>query len=184
MKIMVELGNRAGIARSYHQMGNVSYFRGAYDDAMVLYHNSLKIEEEIGNRSGMATSYHQMGMVSQARGAYDDAMALYRKSLEIDAELGNRAGIANSLSQIGALLTENENAGEGVPFQLKSLAIHMELKVPEISVDLHWIARQRILLGEEELRRIVEGEVGEEQAEGVFQLLQQHAEMENVGERM
>ncbi len=107
-------------------------------------------------------------------------MALYHKSLKIDEEIGNPSGIASSLSQIGVLHTENENAAEGVPFQLKSFAIRMDLKVPEISVDLHWLTRQSELLGEEEFGKIVDEEVGEEQADGVFQLLKQYQE---AGER-
>jgi hypothetical protein len=60
--------------------------------------------------------------------------------------------MALSLSQIG-VLTEAGKAVEGVPFNLRSLAIRSELGIPDIRIDVHWLGRQREMLGEKEFER-------------------------------
>ena len=63
-----ELGDRAGMARSYHQLGIIAEERGAYDEALAWYRRSLALEEELGDRAGMASSYHQLGMIAYLNG--------------------------------------------------------------------------------------------------------------------
>lgn len=161
LKSFEELGNRAGMASSSHQIGMVAQQRGDYDEALDWYRRSLEIKEELGNRTGMAVSYHQLGVVAQMRGDDDEAFGWYRRSLEISEELGYRAGMAGSLSQIGVLWTERGEPEKALPLNLRSLALRLDLGVPEVRIDLHWLVRQRDLLGDERFRGLVEQEVGE-----------------------
>ena len=101
LAIEEQLGDRAGMATSYHQLGMVAQDRGDYDAALDWYRKSLAINEQLGNRAGMAASYHQLGIVAQDRGDYDAALDWYRKSLAIKEQLGNRAGMATSYHQLG-----------------------------------------------------------------------------------
>jgi tetratricopeptide (TPR) repeat protein len=159
------------MASSYHQLGMVAQERGDYDDALQWYRRSLEIKEELGNRAGMASSYHQLGMVAQKRGDYDDALQWYRRSLEIEEELGNRAGMATSTSQIGVLLTERGDPEAAVPLNLRSLAIRLEIGSPEAKIDLHWLRRQRELLGPDQFAEVVKANTSDEAAAGIFKLL-------------
>ena len=72
LAISEELGDRPGMASSYHQLGIVAQDRGRLDEAEDWYTRSLTISEEVGDRSGMASSYHELGRVAirrrQARG--------------------------------------------------------------------------------------------------------------------
>ena len=61
-----QLGDRAGMATSYHQLGMVAQQRGEYDQALDWYRQALAIFEQLGDRAGMATSYHQLGNVALA----------------------------------------------------------------------------------------------------------------------
>jgi tetratricopeptide (TPR) repeat protein len=164
LEIEEELGNRAGMASSYHQLGMVAQKHGAYDEALGWYRKSLEIKEELGNRAGMAISYHQLGRIAEERGDYDEALDWYRKSLEINEELGNRAGMASTFSQIGILWTEQGAPEKGLPLNLRSLALRLDLRVPQVRINLHWLVRQRDLLGDERFRALVEQEVGEAMA--------------------
>ncbi|MEV0391244.1 tetratricopeptide repeat protein, partial [Nonomuraea sp. NPDC050643] len=67
LTIFEELGNRPGMAGSYHQLGTVALLRGRLDEADAWYRKSLTIFEELGNRPGMATSYGQLGLLAEAR---------------------------------------------------------------------------------------------------------------------
>lgn len=158
LAIKEELGDRAGMASSYHQLGMLAQQRGAYDEALDWYRKSLAIKEQLGNRAGMANSYHQLGLIAQQRGAYHEAFDWYQKSLAVAEELRHRAGMASSLSQIGVLWTVRGDPAKGLPLNLRSLALRLELRVPEVAINVHWLRRQRDLLGEEPFREIVERE--------------------------
>jgi tetratricopeptide (TPR) repeat protein len=146
-----------------HTLGNLAFRRGDYDQALDWYHKSLALGEQLGIHAGVASSYHQLGMVAQDRGDYDQALDWYRKALAIEEQLGDRAGMATSLSQIGVALTERGAGEEAARHTLRSLAIRLELKVPQAVHNLRSLVRQRELLGqlafEEVLRRELDAEV-------------------------
>ena len=138
-----------------HHLGMVAQRRGDYEAALDWYRQSLAIEEQLGNRAGMAGSYHHLGMVAQDKGDYEAALDWYRQSLAIDEQLGNRAGMASTLSQIGILHTETKQVTEAVPFNLQSLALRLQMRSPEIRINLHWLSRQRQELGSDKFLAIV-----------------------------
>ena len=175
LEIFEALGDRAGMANSYHQLGIVAHKRGDYDQALDWYRKSLEINEALGDRAGMASSYHQLGRVAQDRGDYDQALDWYRKSLEISEALGDRAGMARSISQIGVLYTERGEAEEAVPFNLRSLALRLEIGSPEARTDLHWLTRQREALGAERFEQILREHLDEESAAAVLKMLDDFA---------
>lgn len=175
LPIFEELSDRKNTAGLYHDLGVVAQVRGAYGEALDWYKRSLPIFEELGNRTGMASSYHQLGMLAQQRGAYDEALDWFKRSLQIEEELGNRAGMAGSYSQLGVFATAQGRPEEGLPLNLRSLAIRLELGVPEVKHNLHWLRRQRELLGEERFGELLREHVGDEGAETVLGLMAQVA---------
>lgn len=166
-----ELGDQAAISRSYHQLGSIAEDRGDYDRALDWYRKSLAIAEELGDRAGTAISYHQLGMVAQLRGDDDLALDYYRKSLVIAEGIGNKEGIASTLSQMGVLLTARGEPAEAVPLNLRSFSIRLELQVPQAGIDLHWMGRQRELLGDESFREILGKNLDAESQAAVLTLL-------------
>jgi len=52
--------------------------------------------------------------------------------------------------------------------------ILLELGVPQVSVDLHWLGRQREALGQERFSAVVRQEVGGEGAEGVLRMVEEY----------
>ena len=127
LTINEELGNRDGMAASYHQLGMLAQDRGEYVEAERRYTEALTIKEELGNRDGMATSYHQLGMLAQDRGEYVEAERRYTESLTIKEELGNRDGMAASYHQLGMLAQLRGDDVEAERRYTESLAIKEEL---------------------------------------------------------
>ncbi|MGI9001649.1 MAG: tetratricopeptide repeat protein, partial [Pseudonocardia sp.] len=164
LTILEELGNRAGIATSYSQLGNIARERGDYPQAEQRYHACLTIFEELGNRAGIAAGYHQLGMIAQRRGDYAQAEQRYHASLTINEELGNRAGIASTTSQLGVLHTEQDRAIEAVPYNLTALLIRIDIDSPEARTDLYWLGEQRRALGEETFSRLLHDHLDAENA--------------------
>jgi len=176
LQITEELGSRAGMASSYHQLGMIAQGRGELSQALEWYQKALQINEELGNRAGMASSYHQLGNVAFVRGELSRALEWYLESLQISEELGNRAGMAITLGQLGVLANERGQPAEAVPLNLRSLAIQLQIGSPEIRINLHWLRRQRELLGEERFGEILREHLD---AEGVTAVL---GMMEEAGE--
>jgi tetratricopeptide (TPR) repeat protein len=177
LQIRKELGNRDGMAVCYHQMGIVALECGSYEDALEWSRGALRIFDELGNRSGKAHAYGQMGVVAHKRGSHENALEWYRESLRIFEELGNRAGMALSMSNIGALLTERGAPEDAVPWNLRSLSIRLEIRVPQVRIDLHLLGRQRELLGDARFCALVAEHEGEEAVEAVVGVIEQAAAM-------
>ncbi|MEU6272709.1 tetratricopeptide repeat protein [Streptomyces populi] len=155
LTIREELGDRSGIAGSYHQLGMIAQEWGDYQQAEERYRASLTISEELGDRFGIAASYHQLGRIAQLRGDYEQAEERYRASLAIAEELGNHASIATSCGQLGVLYTEQERPADGVPYTLQALTLQLEVGSPT-DAGLYWLSRQRILLGDEAFRSVLD----------------------------
>ncbi|WP_169789395.1 tetratricopeptide repeat protein [Skermanella aerolata] len=171
LAINEQLGNRADMASSYHQLGMIAQVRGDCEAALDWYRQALAINEQLGNRAGMASSYHQLGMIAQGKDDYEAALDWYRQSLAIEEQLGNRAGMAMTLGQIGNLHTERGQASNAVPFSLQSLGLHLQMKEPEVRIDLHWLSHQRQELGSNKFSAIVAEHSDAESAAYVVTLL-------------
>jgi tetratricopeptide (TPR) repeat protein len=74
LAIREALGDRPGLARSYHQLGIVAQDRGDLAAAEEWHRKSLAIKEALGDRPGLASSYGQLGLLAEWRG--DAAAAL------------------------------------------------------------------------------------------------------------
>jgi tetratricopeptide (TPR) repeat protein/predicted nucleic acid-binding protein len=172
LTILERLGDRAAMASSYGQLGLLAQARGDYDQALDWYRKSLTINEDLGNRAGIATTYHNLGIVAYLRGHYDQALDWYRKSLTIFERLGDHAGMASTISQIGILLTETGVPAEAVKWNLRSLGIRSEIESSEVRIDLHWLVRQREMLGSQQFERIAREQLDGESANAVLDLLE------------
>ena len=84
---MEELGNREGMAASYHERGNLSYLRGIYDEALQWYRKSLAIREELGEREGMAACCHQLSLLFTGLGKPEEGLPYGLRSLALAIEL-------------------------------------------------------------------------------------------------
>lgn len=170
--IKEELGDRVGIAASYHQLGRIAELSGDHEHALSWYQKSLLIEEELGHRAGIAGSYHQLGRMAEERGDHAQALSWYQKSLQISEDLGDRASMAATTSQIGVMLTATGSLEEALPLNLRSLVIRLEIGVPEVRIDLYWLALQREVLGEERFRTILREHAGDEGSAEVIKMLE------------
>ena len=63
--------------------------------------------------------------------------------------------MARSFSQIGVLYTQTGRAADALPLNLRSLALRQEMRSSDIRINLHWLSRQRQVLGVDAFRDIV-----------------------------
>ncbi len=81
LTINEELGNRAGIATTYHQLGIIAQLRGDYPQAEQRYHDSLTINEELGNRAGIASTTSQLGVLRTEQGRPGEGVGGFKRSV-------------------------------------------------------------------------------------------------------
>ncbi len=155
LQIAERLNDLSVIANCHNRLGFLALNRGDLDDASANYQKALWVFKVTHNHAGTASVYHQLGLLEQEKGAYDKASQWYESAQEINKLLGDRVGVASTKSQIGILRTEHGRPAEAVALNLESLAIRSDLNLPQMRIDLYWLARQRKLLGDEQFDQIL-----------------------------
>jgi tetratricopeptide (TPR) repeat protein len=86
-----ELGDRAGISSSYHQLGMIAQRRGDYPQAEQRYQASLAIKEELGDRAGVASSTSQLGVLRTVQGRSAEGIRYSIGALALRLEIESSA---------------------------------------------------------------------------------------------
>jgi tetratricopeptide (TPR) repeat protein len=127
LAISKKLGDRSGMADTYHQFGMTAEARGRLDEADDWYRKALTIFEELGDRPHMASTHHQLGNTAHRRARLDEADDWYRKALTIFEELGDRPHMASTYHQLGMTAHRRGRLDEAEDWYRKALTIFEEL---------------------------------------------------------
>ena len=101
--ITEEIGDRAGLAMTYNNIGLVYDSRGEYDRAMEWYDKSLPIFEEIGDRAGLARTFGNIGYLFSDQNDYSNAAPYAVATLNIFSTIG-AAENGQAINQVGELV--------------------------------------------------------------------------------
>jgi len=126
LTISRDIKERAGEARTLHQMGSVYVRMQQYDNALNYYNQCLAISQETGNRAARSAALNQMGMVYRKIEKFDEALDCYNQSLAISRETGDRVNEANALHQMG-MVYELIQTDKALDYYNQSLAISREI---------------------------------------------------------
>ncbi|RME37220.1 MAG: tetratricopeptide repeat protein, partial [Thermoflexia bacterium] len=89
LRIKEQLGDRAGVASTLHQLGNLAYLQGDYPEARRLYEESLRIKEQLGDRAGVAITTAQLALLEEAEGHLPRALELITRAEATFAQMGS-----------------------------------------------------------------------------------------------
>jgi tetratricopeptide (TPR) repeat protein len=87
-KICEELGDRAGLARSYGNQAVILSDWGKLKEAMDLHKKQEKISEELGDRAGLAVCWWNQGLIYNKKRNYKKQSQLWQKSIQMKKEIG------------------------------------------------------------------------------------------------
>jgi tetratricopeptide (TPR) repeat protein len=121
------LGDPAGEASAYHQLGIIAQEQRDFDTARDWHFKSLAIKEQQGDLPATAKTYHQLGRVAQEQRDFDSARDWYLKSLAIKEEQNHLPGAAITYHQLGMLAQQQGDFDAAREWYLKSLAIEEQL---------------------------------------------------------
>ncbi len=122
-----ELGQKEGIARNLHQLGDIAYSQDDYAEARKLYQEALAIDEELGEKNGIARNLHALGEIASSQDDYAEACKLFQQSRAIDEELGQKGGIAGNLYALGNVASSQDDYAEARKLYQEGLTISEEL---------------------------------------------------------
>ena len=127
LKIMEEIGDKQGIARTSGNIGLINYFLGNYSFALKYYFTSLKINHEIGDKKGIALNFANIAGIYQIQGNYPDALKFSLDALKISQEIGDKRDIALNHGNIGLIFLKLGNYPEALKNQSAALRIREEI---------------------------------------------------------
>ncbi|MFH2142362.1 MAG: tetratricopeptide repeat protein [Bacteroidota bacterium] len=98
-----ELNDKKQLSVAYSNLGDIYYFTGKQDTAILFYKKSIKAKDELNDTSGSALIHNYAGIAYYDLGDYKSAFYHYNKSLEKYKLTNNQQGIAGALGNIGVL---------------------------------------------------------------------------------
>ena len=125
-------GDSVAIADSYHNLGNVSFMEGNYDQAKEYYKKCLVIynRDSKSNSIKIAETENNLGVLSQSvTEDYNEAFVHYSRALKsLEGHYGeDHIKTFNTIFNIGRLLVEQEKLTEALEYFSKGLSIKEEL---------------------------------------------------------
>ena len=94
MKIMQQIGDRAGEAATWHTLATIDLNKGDYEAARENFEKAMKIRQQIGDRAGEAATWHALASIDLNKGDYEAARENFEKAMKIRQQIGDRAGEA------------------------------------------------------------------------------------------
>lgn len=100
-KLSDRIGDKAGLAGTYHGIGIIHYFQNRYKEALESFQQRLQIGESIKENSIIAPALNDIATILIFRGEYESALERLQKSYELNEAMGDRAAMARAVNNIG-----------------------------------------------------------------------------------
>ncbi|MEM7344724.1 MAG: tetratricopeptide repeat protein, partial [Chloroflexota bacterium] len=101
--LAAQLQDKANIAASLNQLGEVSFYLGDYDKSREHYQESFNIYTEVDDQKGVGDSLNGIGKAYLYMGDYDSASTSLLESQTIFRAVNDQLGIANSLNNLSII---------------------------------------------------------------------------------
>jgi len=121
-------GYKEGMANVLFQIGNISFWKNSYLDALKHYEEALKITEKIEDTQLHAMCLERMGSVHLATDDPHLALNLYYESLVLSEKISDSSGIAKVYNFLGAYEGQSGQYDSGVAYLNKAIVLNEKLK--------------------------------------------------------
>ena len=127
LQIQREIGDKAGQAACYTNLGTVFLSLSEYVKAEEYLQKALKIQREIGGKDGEAASVTNLGIMFLSLGEYVKAEEYLQKALKIQREIGGKDGEAASVTNLGIMFLSLGEYVKAEEYLQKALKIQREI---------------------------------------------------------
>ena len=101
LEIYRELGDLAGQAVVYNNLGALAYYRGRWGEALDYYAQGRAARERTGDAVSAAMGTSNIGEILSDQGRLNEAEPLFREALRVWRAAGFRAGVADATIHLG-----------------------------------------------------------------------------------
>jgi serine phosphatase RsbU (regulator of sigma subunit)/Tfp pilus assembly protein PilF len=124
--LLMEIGDKHGIAQSYNNMGTIYNEQGNVATALEYFHKSLKMQEETKDEVGIATSLNNLGSVYESQGDTTKALEYFERSIKYYEMAGDMEGLGYPLSNIGIIHFARGKLEKAIEYYNKSLEVRLK----------------------------------------------------------
>ncbi len=103
LKYFEEIGDKAGVARSYNNIGESYFELDLYSEAYDYYNRSLNLARENGDQKSSAISTYNVGRVLKEMGQLNKAKRFILDAKKLSEEIGDIEGIPYTLYDLGEI---------------------------------------------------------------------------------
>ncbi len=127
LEIRKQLEDKAGIAQTLNNIGNVYSNQGEYSQALDVLQQALTARKELNNRPGTAETLNLIGFVYQRQRDFPKALNLHQEALDIATTSGDRPNQGESLHNIAAVKASQGQLDQALEFYQQALTIRDEV---------------------------------------------------------
>jgi tetratricopeptide (TPR) repeat protein len=109
------------------QQGRIHWWKGALDNALGFFQQSLRLREELQNDYLITESFTNLGATFWLQGDINQALVYFELSLTLNKRHQNPPGIATSLNNIGAIHWQKGELDDALAYYQQSLTLFEEL---------------------------------------------------------
>jgi eukaryotic-like serine/threonine-protein kinase len=110
-------------AKVMQGMGELSWSRGQYDEALGFYKSGLEIVAQTGDVGRECRLYGVIGDTYFSRGNYDQAIEVFNRSLDLARQVGDSSSEGEALRRLGAIMGLRKQTINALEYLEKSLDI-------------------------------------------------------------
>ena len=124
IQLASKINYKKGLAKAYNVKGRALTQQGNFQEAILVFDQSLNEYRDIKDRTGEANILSNLGSIYFMSGNSTKALELHFESLKISEELDNKLRIGTSFNNIGTVYQKNKRTtNEALTFFKKSLEV-------------------------------------------------------------
>ncbi len=124
IQLASRINYKKGLARAYNVKGRALTQQGDFQEAILVFDQSLNEYRDIKDQTGEANILSNLGSIYFMSGNSTKALELHFESLKISEELDNKLRIGTSLNNIGTVYQKNQSTtNEALTFFKKALEV-------------------------------------------------------------
>ena len=121
------VGDRVGVARALHNLGNIASALGKADDAGKYFQQVIAIRTQIQDNVGLSRALNDFAVVNEGRGDLAGAGKQYQESLALARKVGDKGAVGTALANLGNIYNAQGKIVEGRKSYEQALAVFREV---------------------------------------------------------
>jgi tetratricopeptide (TPR) repeat protein len=126
LEIYGELGDLAGQAAVYNNLGGFAYFQGRWDEALRLYERARQARERVGDPVNAAMATLNIGEILSDQARFDEAERCFHEALRVWRAAQHQEGVAFATSFLGRISSRTGTFDDAMQLFAEARALFAE----------------------------------------------------------